>query len=136
MRLDSFHHSLGQAFPQSKDAGQAWVGSFERTLGRFSFVWVAEQDGEICGFLLARLKRTPAFLGGVLVGEISDLYVDEGMRGQQTGRGLVALALEKLRGLDVHSIEVQVMHENTDGLAFWQKLGFQPELSQFRLVIK
>lgn len=135
-RLVSFHHSLGLAFQQPEEVGATWAGSFERTLGRFSFVWLAEQEGEICGFLLARLKRTPAYLGGALVGEISDLFVNESLRGQKIGSRLVALALEQLQSLNVHSIEVQVLHRNTGALAFWQEIGFQPELIQLRLLEK
>ena len=135
-RLDRFHRDIGLAFPQPEGAQQAWTASFERTLGRFSFLWVAEQDEEICAFLLARLKRTPAFLGGVLVGEISDLFVDERLRGQKVGARLVELAVEQLRARDVHSIEVQVLHNNVGGLAFWHRLGFELELSQFRLLLE
>ncbi len=135
-RLDRFHRDIGLAFPQPEGAQQAWIASFERTLGRFSFVWVAEQDGQISAFLLARLKRTPAFLGGVLVGEISDLFVDERLRGQRLGARLVEQAVEQLRILGVHSVEVQVLQDNAGGLAFWQNLGFEPELSQLRIVLE
>lgn len=129
-RLDSFHRSLGLAFPEPQGAVQAWLDSFERTLGRFSFAWVAEVDGQICAFLLARVKRTPAYLGGVMVGEISDLYVDEALRGQRVGARLADMAVEHLQSLKVHSIEVQVLQKNDGALAFWQEMGFRPELVQ------
>jgi GNAT superfamily N-acetyltransferase len=132
-RLDDFHHALGQAFPQPEQAEAAWIDSFERTLGRFSFAWVAEQDGEVRAFLLARLKRSSAFLSGVLVGEISDLYVDDSLRAQGVGAQLVELAVKHLHTQGVHSIEVQVLNGNDDGLVFWEKLGFIPELTQLRL---
>ncbi len=133
LQYEAFHRSQGLAFPQVEQAVAAWRGSFERTLGRFSFVWVAERDGEICAFLLARLKRTPAYLGGVLVGEISDLFVAEALRGQKVGSRLAAEAIRTLRAQGVHSIEVQVLQRNTGGQSFWQELGFEAELTQFRL---
>lgn len=132
-RYDSFHRSLGLAFPAVEQAASAWRASFERTLGRFSFVWVSEKDGTICGFLLARLKRTPAYLGGVLVGEISDLYVANDLRGQKVGSHLAKTAVDFLRSRQVHSIEVQVLQRNEGAQAFWSSLGFQAELAQFRL---
>lgn len=132
-KLDSYHHGLGMAFASPEAAVPAWLASFERTLGRFSFLWVAEQDGEILAFLLARLKRTPAYLGGVLVGEISDLYVDECLRRQQVGKRLARLAQQQLDSLGVHSIEVQVLEGNQGALEFWEKLGFKLELVQLRL---
>ncbi len=134
-RLDRFHHSLGLAFPVVEDGGAAWLASFERTLGRFSFLWVAEQEGHVGAFLLARLKRVPAYLGGRLVGEISDLFVDEALRGQKIGARLAALAVEHLRSQEVHSIEVQVLCQNDAALAFWQSQGFQLELTQLRLAL-
>jgi ribosomal protein S18 acetylase RimI-like enzyme len=134
-QYDSYHHSLGLAFPQPELAAAAWRASFERTLGRFSYLWVAEKDGFVAGFLLARLKRTPAFLGGVLVGEISDLYVSDSLRGQKVGSRLAVMAVDALRAQQVHSIEVQVLQRNTCALAFWQKQGFDAELTQVRLLV-
>lgn len=135
MQYDSYHHSLGLAFPRPELGAAVWRASFERTLGRFSYAWVAEKDGIVAAFLLARLKRTPAFLGGVLVGEISDLYVSDSLRGQKVGSRLAAAAVETLRALQVHSIEVQVLQRNTGALAFWLEQGFVAELIQFRLPI-
>ncbi len=135
--LDEFHRQRGLAFPHTQQAAEAWIASFERTLGRFSFLWVAEaDDGQPAAFLLARLKRAPAYLGGVLLGEISDLYVDDTLRGQGIGGQLAALAIDKLREAGAHSIEVQVMQQNPEGLAFWLAQGFQPELSQVRLMLQ
>lgn len=132
-RYDDYHRSLGLAFPQVEQAAAAWRSSFERTLGRFSFLWVAELEGQVCGFLLARLKRTPAYLGGVLVGEISDLYVSEEARQEKIGSRLAGEAIRDLRTHQVHSIEVQVLERNHGARAFWQAQGFEAELTQFRL---
>ncbi len=133
--LNAFHRGVGLGFPESEGAAQAWLASFERTLGRFSFLWVAESGGQIAGFLLARLKRVPAYLGGVMVGEISDLYVSDSLRGQGVGARLAALALEQFEQLAVHSVEVQIMSANAGGLAFWKAQGFSEELVQVRRVL-
>jgi GNAT superfamily N-acetyltransferase len=134
-RLDSFHRELGFDFPEPTDAAKVWAEAYRRTLGRFSFVWLAEQDGEVVSFLLARIKHTPAFLGGVSVGEISDLYVEERLRGQGIGTGLVKLAIEWLRAKEVHSIEVQILAGNEGGLEFWMEQGFEPDLSVVRMKV-
>lgn len=135
-KLDSFHRQLGLAFPEAEEPQQAWIKSIQRTLGRFSFVWLAEQDGIPRAFLMGRYKRLPETLGGVFVGEISDLYVDESLRGQQVGARLVELAVANFRELDVHSIEVQIMAANEDALDFWYKHGFKDELTQVRMVLE
>ncbi len=41
---------------------------FRRTLGRYSVLYVSEVDGEMVGFIVARIKRVPEYLGGVMVG--------------------------------------------------------------------
>ena len=98
-RLREFHHELGMRFPKTEDASQAWLDSFRRTMGRFSFAWIAEADGSPKGFLLARIKQSPSFLGGVQVGDISDLYVTEDVRGAGVGARLVDAAMKKLEEL-------------------------------------
>ena len=134
--LDEFHRSLGLAFPESPDSKAKWVASFQRTLGRFSFVWLAEGPEGPAAFLLARLKQSPAFLGGVQVGEISDLYVDDALRGEGVGAQLVAAAMQEFEELGVHSVEVQVLGGNDAGLDFWAKQGFALDLTLVRKMIK
>ena len=135
-QLDRFHHELGMAFPKTEDADKKWQSSFERTLGRFSFLWLAESNSEINAFLLARIKQSPAYLGGFQVGEISDLFVAEDFRGQQIAAGLVAEAMQKFDELGVHSVEVQIQAGNDPGADFWKKQGFDLDLSLVRKVLK
>ena len=134
--LNDYHHTVGLNFPAGDSVVEEWISSFERTLDRFSFLWVAEQKSVVRGFLLGRLKRTPAYLGGVMVGEISDLYLGEDLRGQGAGRQLVDAAVEKFEELNIHSIEVQIMAQNSAGLAFWKSLGFQNDVILVRRMIK
>lgn len=131
-RLQEFHKTLGLAFPLEADAADKWIASFHRTLGRFSFLWVAGKPGQVSAFLLARIKQSPSYLGGVQVGEISDLFVDESLRGSGIGTRLVEIAVRKFSELSVHSIEVQIQAGNDAGLAFWTKLGFQKDLTLVR----
>lgn len=135
-KLSSYHESLGMHFPADDSSIDKWIDSFSRTLGRFSFLWVAERDHQISAFLLARLKSTPAYLGGLMVGEISDLYVSEELRGQGTGRQLVAEAMQLFKIQKVHSVEVQIMAQNKSGLAFWNSLGFQDDIVLVRQMIE
>jgi len=53
-----------------------------------------------------------------MVGEISDLYVSEELRGQGTGRQLVSAAMQWFTDQKVHSVEVQIMAQNRSGLTF------------------
>jgi GNAT superfamily N-acetyltransferase len=134
-RLDDYHRSLGLAFPHVDKAAEIWADSFRRTLGRFSFLWLAEQGGVAHGFLMARVKQSPAYLGGLQVGEISDLYVSDELRGGGVASQLVAAALTKFRELGVHSVEVQVQAGNDGGLDFWRKRDFKTDLTLVRKVL-
>lgn len=135
-KLQEFHRSLGLDFPLPADASQKWLDSFKRTLGRFSFLWVVGLTGQVDAFLLARVKQSPAFLGRVQVGEISDLYVDESLRGSGAGTRLVETAMRKFEELGLHSVEVQVQARNAAGLEFWVKQGFHQDLTLVRKVLK
>ncbi len=134
-QLQGFHASLGLAFPLEDDSQVKWLASFQRTLGRFSFLWVAVEKEQVKAFLLARVKQSPAFLGAVQVGEISDLFVDDSLRGSGIGTRLVAAAMEKFKQLKVHSVEVQILAANDSGLSFWQKLGFKQDLTLVRKIL-
>lgn len=134
-KLNDYHISIRMHFQADDASVNNWIASFSRTLGRFSFLWVAEQGSEISAFLLGRLKKTPAYLGGVLVGEISDLYVSELLRGQGTGKQLVTAAMQHFKNQNVHSVEVQIMSQNKSGLAFWNSLGFQNDVILVRQMI-
>jgi ribosomal protein S18 acetylase RimI-like enzyme len=134
-RLDEYHRNLGLAFPHAENAAEKWTDSFRRTLGRFSFLWLAEQDRKAQAFLLARVKQSPAFLGAVQVGEISDLFVDESLRGSGVASQLVGEATKKFQELGVHSIEVQVLAGNQTGLDFWVKQDFKTDLTLVRKVL-
>lgn len=135
-KLTEFHLSIGMHFQNQDNAVEAWVASFSRTLGRFSYLWVVEQSNEISAFLLARLKRTPDYLGGVMVGEISDLYVSESLRGHGMGKQLVNTAMQEFKSQKVHSVEVQIMAQNESGLAFWNSLGFQNDVILVRQMVE
>lgn len=134
-RLDEYHRSLGLAFPHVDGSADLWADSFRRTLGRFSFLWLAEADGKPQGFLMARVKQSPAYLGSVHVGEISDLYVSDELRGSGVASQLVAAAMAKFRELGVHSVEVQVQAGNDGGLDFWLKQDFKTDLTLVRKVL-
>mgnify|MGYP001033735016 FL=1 len=133
-RLYDSYYQYNFRLPRPADPGSAWLDSFSRTLGRFSSLYVAEVDGSLCGYLLCRVKRTPQHLGaGVLVGEISDVWLEPERRGLGIAGQLIRLALDWLRQQNVHSVEAQVLKGNQASLSFFQGMGFEEELSVVRL---
>ena len=134
--LDAHYRQFPYHFARIEDLGQAWLDSFRRTLGRYSQLFVAELDGRIVGFSLGRLKRVAPYLGGFLVGEISDVWVQPDARRLHIGEVLNLQAIAWLGSQGAESIEVQVLEGNEPIQHLYRKLGFQPELRQLRLTME
>lgn len=132
--LNETYYQLGYLLPHPENVGESWLESFQRTLGRFSQVFVAEQDGQIVGFALCRLKRVPGHMGGVTVGELSDIWVSPKIRRSGIGVRLTTLVLNWLREKGTHSVEVQVLRDNEAAWKLFTGLGFQFEYRSARLL--
>ncbi len=133
-RLNAYFYEMGYRLPHPENVGQVWLDSFRRTLGRFSQVFVAEMDGEVVGFMLCRVKRVPAHMGGVLVGELSDMWIVKKARRKGIGDKLSRLALDWLREQGVHSVEIQVLRDNEASWKLYERMGFQLEFRVGRLL--
>ena len=93
-----------------------------------------EVDGKVVAYILCRIKRVPQYMGGVLVGELSDEWVEAEVRRLRIGDRLCRIALEWLREQQVHSVEIQVLNSNEASWRMLSRLGFQQEFRVGRLV--
>ncbi len=132
-KLDQFLRKFTYSFPAVENVGEQWLDTFRRTLGRFSVLYVAEYQGEIVGFIIARLKRVPAYLGGVMVGELKDMWVEHKVRRLGIGEKLLRLAIEWCLDQEVHSLEAQILLGNQPIIDLVEYLGMKPELYQMRM---
>jgi RimJ/RimL family protein N-acetyltransferase len=138
-KLDVFLKEFTYTFPDVENVGELYLDTFRRTLGRFSVLYVAEyrpdetSPGKIVGFITARIKRVPAYLGGVMVGELKDMWVEHEVRRMGVGEGLLRLAIEWCRRQDVHSLEAQILLGNEPIIKLVEYLGMKRELYQMRL---
>ena len=132
--LNNFFYSAGYRLPQPENIGDTWLASFQRTLGRFSNVFIAEREDEVVGFMLCRLKRVPAYMGGVLVGELSDMWIDSSARRLGIGDRLSRLAMDWMREQGADSIEIQVLRDNEASWKLYERMGFQLEFRVGRLL--
>ena len=132
--LNTFFYSAGYRLPHPENVGEVWLESFRRTIGRFSNVHIAEVDGKIAGFMLSRLKRVPAYMGGVLVGELSDMWIIPEARRLGIGDKLSRLAIEWLKSQGAHSIEIQVLRDNEASWKLYERMGFKLEFRVGRLL--
>jgi GNAT superfamily N-acetyltransferase len=132
-KLDQLLRQHTYTFPEVENVGQLWLDTFRRTLGRFSVLYVAEYQGQVVGFIIARLKRVPEYLGGVMVGELKDMWVEHEVRRLGIGEKLLRLAIEWCHAQNVYSIEAQILLGNEPILKLVEYLGMKRELYQLRL---
>lgn len=130
--LASSEQALGASIRVNEQSQRSWLASFERHLGRFSFLWVAEQDQKVLGYLLARLNTRPAYVGSDLVGEISSIFVDTAIRRRHAGQALVRIAIDSLSASGARAIEVEAHECNAPARAFWEAQGFAPAARTYR----
>jgi GNAT superfamily N-acetyltransferase len=132
-KLDQLLRQYTYAFPKVENVGTLWLDIFRRTLGRFSVLYVAEVEGEVVGFMLARVKSVPEYLGGVLVGELKDMWVEHKVRRFGIGEKLLRMAIEWCRSQNVYSLEAQILLGNEPIIRMVEYLGMTKELYQFRM---
>jgi ribosomal protein S18 acetylase RimI-like enzyme len=133
LALAASERALGAPVRADAQAPEQWLASFERHLGRFSFLWVVESEGRLLGFLLARLRTQPAYVGGELVGEISSVFVDPSVRRMRSGQALVQTAVDALKHAGAKAIEVEAHECNAAARAFWEAQGFAATARTYRL---
>jgi len=114
------------------DGAGKWINSVKRTLNRFSTLQIAQIENEVIGFAHGALSMTPDFLGNKKVGVVTHIFVKPAHRKQNIAAQLLS-GLEKWFELQqVHSIELQVLAGNAGAIEFWQQMGYENELFQFR----
>ncbi len=132
-KVDQFLRLFTYTFPEVENVGELWLDMFRRTLGRFSVLYVAELQEKIVGFIVARVKRVPEYLGGVMVGELKDMWVEPEVRRLGIGEKLLRMAIEWCREQKVYSVEAQILMGNEPIIKLVEYLGMKKELFQFRL---
>ena len=132
-KLDEFLREYTFTFPEVNNVGEKWFETFRRTLGRFSVLYVAEYQDEIVGFIIARLKRVPEYLGGVMVGELKDMWVEHKVRRLGIGEVLLRYAIDWCKKQNVYSVEAQILLGNEPILKLVEYLGMKRELYQLRM---
>jgi GNAT superfamily N-acetyltransferase len=115
-RLWERWQSESTASPSWADASwDANRAEFERALGA-NGLFLAEEDGEVVGFVSSWLEEHVARIG--------DLYVAESGRGEGAGRALVEAVIENLRARGATHL---MLNAKLEALPFYEKLGFREE---------
>jgi ribosomal protein S18 acetylase RimI-like enzyme len=134
-KLDVVFHDMGYSLPSPENIGQLWLDSFHRTLGKFSNIHIAEVDQKVVGFMLSKVKKLPPYMGGMLVGELSDMWIEPDYRRFGIGRRLSVIAIDWLREQKVHSVEIQILSGNEPSYKLYESMGFKCDFRHVRLIL-
>ena len=91
---------------------------FDSPLPQGGIFWIAEEDGERLGYAAGTLRPSGCVIGPV--------YTVPAARRQGVGEALLLAVQGWARGTRVPIVEISVAHENTDGQAFLESLGYEP----------
>jgi GNAT superfamily N-acetyltransferase len=131
-RMYARMEEMGLKLPLAEGGTEKWLKTAQNTSGKFGIVVVAKDGDQTIGFAHGMLKFLPDYLGGLPVGTITHVFVDENSRHVGIGRELVNELEEWFSTKKVHSVELQVITANPVAREFWTRLGYQEELIQFR----
>lgn len=101
-----------------------WVAEVWTERQPFPHAWVAEEEGELCGFLSCAPRRALPVLDRPLAWVVGDLFVAPEARGRGVARALVDAAREAAERAGFAEAQVQTLVADERAVAFWQKLGF------------
>jgi ribosomal protein S18 acetylase RimI-like enzyme len=87
---------------------------------------VAEVDGEIVGFMLGKIEKTPPIYQTEEFGQLLGTFVKEEYRRKQIGEKLTLKLLEWFKSKGIKRVELSVDVRNKIGVSAWTKYGFEP----------
>ena len=105
-----------------QEAVKRWITAVAEATaaGRHCF-WLARVEEQITGFISFRLSANP--FNQETYGFIEDLYIAPLFRRRGYAEGLARAAFAELSRQGASSIQLDVLVNNEQGLAFWRKLG-------------
>ncbi len=90
-----------------------------------ALVVVAEEDGNIIGYMIGVVESARPFLKIKKMGRISDACVGADHRKKGIGEKMFNFLLDWFREKGVEYITLSFDHRNEGARAFWRKMGFE-----------
>ncbi|MCF8388961.1 MAG: GNAT family N-acetyltransferase, partial [Bacteroidales bacterium] len=106
---DMYEHikDKGLKTPLVSDGEKIWMKSVKKTLDRFGAVIVAEENGEVIGFVHGLIRFMPDFLGGEKMGFVTHQHIEPEHRNKGLGKKLMRKLEEWFFGKGIRQIELQ-----------------------------
>ena len=112
------------------DAYDLWVSSLLPVLGRYGFIFVAEEGDTLFGFLTGRVRSQPSYYGGQPTGFLSELFIADSHRHRGIGDKLMAASARWFAERAIKRVEFQVLVNNLHALEYFRQRGWTEELIQ------
>jgi len=91
---------------------------FDAPLPKGGIFWIAEEGGSPVGYAAGTMRPT-----GCVVGPV---YTEPGARRRGVGEALLLAVQAWATGTRVPVVEISVSHDNEEGIAFLEALGYEP----------
>jgi len=107
--------------------GKVGTTYFKKNIsGKNSFVFVAENEGKIIGYLCGVMRDCPYDYRIIpKYAELENMIVDEEFRGEGIGEMLTKEFLKWCKGKKANVISVNASIQNKNGIEFYRKMGFK-----------
>ena len=86
---------------------------------------VAEQQGDVVGYIIGHLAENPPIFELRHYGHVSDICVAPDRRRGGVGRKLFAALREWLHSYGLSVVQLSVAARNATSQAFWREMGFE-----------
>ncbi len=134
--LAEYHSKLSDNFALAWDSRLRWSRYLATKFKEISTkLVVAEEDGKLVGFMLCLLSPNTPVYAERKIGVISDVYVQPERRGRGVSKLMFDHAVKWFRKNKVKSIQLGVAAANSEAVAVWRKMGFEPFIIYERLDI-
>ncbi|MBN1677481.1 MAG: GNAT family N-acetyltransferase [Candidatus Thermoplasmatota archaeon] len=128
------HEEASDHFQLAWDSKRNWAKYLEKKFSEISTkLIVAEEDGEVVGFMLCLLSPNAPIFKERKIGVISDAFVLRERRGKGVTSKMLDVAVRWFRKNKVRTVQLGVAHCNMEGRAVWRSLGFEPYMLYKRL---
>jgi ribosomal protein S18 acetylase RimI-like enzyme len=132
-KLLQYHALKNKYFKPAPDAEEKFEKYLRGLIGeKDAAVFVAQENGKLVGYLVARVLEDPPVLKIRRKGVITDIFVERGYRKRGIGQKLTERALKWFRKQNLQFAELSVYVKNTSGKIFWKQMGFENHMAIMR----
>ncbi len=120
-----YHRSIDDGYKSAEGFGDLRVYIKAWLKDQNIKVFIAEEGGQIFGYLRASVNESPDYLNEPLYGMIDDVFVDQVNRRGGAAISLFEKAKEWFLKRGMSRVELNVHVKNPIAVALWKKLGFK-----------